>query len=250
MTSAKSFWWTPQFEQDYQRRVRDASSRVHRLTNGRLGIYTRMHAEFEDECCYLFFNVHCKPYTAPRCSASFVSEHVAADLAQATMLVRRLTALLSTEPECTFVDLPRDEHESLLDATMPDTRGVWTLPWLALDDGDAALVFALDSAFEYWNEGSTSRDARRASLRDLAKDDIILVLSRKYIARVSALKERLRALSEQAINELGALVQSDALLAECLRRRSHLGVSESSHWLLPTCTRANVNDVELMNLLN
>ena len=78
----------------------------------------------------------------------------------------------------------------------------------------------------------------------------MLVLSRKYIARVSALKERLRALSEQAINELGALVQSDALLAECLRRRSHLGVSESSHWLLPTCTRANVNDVELMNLLN
>ena len=148
MTSAKSFWWTPQFEQDYQHRVRD-DARVHRLTNGRLGIYTRMHAEFEDECCYLFFNVHCRPYTAPRCSVSFVSEHVAADLAQATMLVRRLTTLLSTEPECTFVDLPRDEHESLLDATMPDTRGVWRLPWFALDDGDVALVVALDTAFEY-----------------------------------------------------------------------------------------------------
>ena len=248
MTSAKSFWWTPQFEQDYQRRVRD-DARVHRLTNGRLSVYVRMHAEFDDECCYLFFNVHCRPYTAPRCSASFVSEHVAADLAQATMLVRRLTALLSTEPECTFVDLPRDEHESLLDATMPDTRGVWTLPWLALDDGDAALAVAVDAAFVCWLEANTSREGPSVA-RALARDDIMLVLSRKYIARVSALKERLRALSEQAINELGALVQSDALLAECLRRRSHLGVSESSHWLLPTCTRANVNDVELMNLLN
>ena len=148
MTSAKSFWWTPQFEQDYQRRVRD-DARVHRLTNGRLGIYVRMHAEFVLGECELFFNVHCRPYTAPRCSASFVSEHVTADLAQATILVRRLTTLLSTEPECTFVDLPHDEHESLLDATMPDTRGVWRLPWFALDDSDAALVVALDAAFEY-----------------------------------------------------------------------------------------------------
>jgi hypothetical protein len=248
MSSANPIWWTPAVEANYRERVRGVPG-TRRVERGGVRVYAYIDLNFDtDKAFSVDVEVASRPYVSPQPPERMIAfDYAARDLVQAMLLVGRMKALLSAENLYAF--FPDDSPRSV--PPMPETRGCWNIATLLLDDSDAKIARALWDAYDAWRESSGNFDREGTSVaRGIAYDDIFHVLQRKYVTRVDAHKQQLRALCKCAVDDLHALQESERVLAECLRWRACLGVHDSSNWLLPKCTLANVHDTQLMQLLN